>query len=172
MPGAVNPNRPAKDNHSWDADQPVLEWMVKNGTPLSTMSELLQRTEGSIKERGRKTLGTIVRDGYLMVRPAVSKEEGPVMVNRETFDPPLVLKAREPVIMKTTITTGPGNGNGNGSTKIIRDPWETDEILIDLLNETRRNGQIMEEINSSLRKICGYLEKKSDRQNTLTGVIR
>jgi len=170
MPGAVNPNRPAKDNHSWDADQPVLEWMVKNGTPLSTMSELLQRTEGSIKERGRKTLGTIVRDGYLMVRPAVSKEEGPVMVNRETFDPPLVLKAREPVIMKTTITTGPGNGNGNGSTKIIRDPWETDEILIDLLNETRRNGQIMEEINSSLRKINGLLEKKSDRQNTLTGV--
>lgn len=169
MPGAVNPNRPAKDNHSWDADQPVLEWMVKNGTPLSTMSELLQRTEGSIKERGRKTLGTIVRDGYLMVRPAVSKEEGPVMVNRETFDPPLVLKAREPVIMKTTITTDLGNGNGNGSTKIIRDPRE---VLVDLLHETRRNGQIMEEINSSLRKICGYLEKKSDRHNTLTGVIR
>lgn len=80
------------------------------------------------------------------------------------------------VLMKTTITTGPGNGNGNGSTKIIRNP---DEVLVDLLNETRRNGQIMEEINSSLRKICGYLEKKSDRQNTenahyrdLTGVIR
>ncbi len=146
MSGAVNMNRPARDNLSWDRDQPFFEEMIKRGLPVSAMSEILQRTEGAIIERGRKTFGTVFKDGFLIERPKI--DLGKIEAAKHLLDQ----------------EHGGGSGSGSG----LKD---AETLLTELLNEVRVLAKIMEENGAASRKIASLLEdnRKEGTVQTLIG---
>lgn len=156
MTGAVNPNRPERGSYSWDKDQPVLEYLVKNGHPVKEISVVLKRTEGAVTERGRRTLGTVYRNGFLVKPSEKPKKEKPVTPVEQIIilEPPgNGGDLGKPALIKP-------NGGGNGSS--LKDQ---ETLLTEILNELRVNGRIMEEGNSATRKLITLLEKREqDKQ--------